>query len=109
MRADRSGNRKERRRRSGAVSLPFLSRNGGEEGRERKQDKGSVSRHCISVCLHILFLGGRRKRPRDMAFAHGRNAPFSFSNRETQERRSEERRLGKESVSKGRYRWAPVH
>src|SRR3546814_15688636 len=87
MRADRSGNRKERRRRSGAVSLPFLSRNGGEEGRERKQDKGSVSRHCISVCLHILFLGGRRKRPRDMAFAHGRNAPFSFSHRETQERR----------------------
>src|SRR3546814_12507577 len=82
MRADRSGNRKERRRRSGAVSLPFLSRNGGEEGRERKQDKGSVSRHCISACMHILFLGGRHNRPRHMTFEHCRRAPFSFSNRE---------------------------
>src|SRR3546814_11733156 len=52
-----------------------------EEGRRRKQEKGTVSRQVPRVCLPIVFLG-------DMAL------------------RSDERRVGKESVTTCKLRWA---
>src|SRR3546814_16244137 len=64
-----------------------------EEGRRRKQEKGTVSRQVPSVCLHIVFLGDMALVPRDM-FA--RNS-------------SEERRVGKECVSQCRSRWSTSH
>src|SRR3546814_20015348 len=112
IRTDRSAYHGERRRRFGVVSPPFLSRKGGEEGREGKQDKGSVSRHCASDCLHILFPRDRRWATRDMASRNGANLPFLARNRETPGRRdarSEERSVGKEGVSTCRSRWSQNH
>lgn len=83
MRTDRTGIFGERRRRFGVVSPPFLGRKGGEEGKEGKQDKGSVSRRCISDCLHIPFLRDTRARGRDKWSRNGENLPFLHLDRET--------------------------
>src|SRR3546814_19956434 len=64
MRTDRERIHGERRRRFGVVSPPFLSPEGGEEGREGKQDKGSVSQRYVSLCLNIFFLRATRTRAR---------------------------------------------
>src|SRR3546814_8645484 len=42
-----------------------------EEGRRRKQEKGTVSRQVPSVCLHIVFLGDMALVPRDMFARNG--------------------------------------
>lgn len=85
MRTDREHFYRQRRRREAFVAPPFLSRNEGEQGREGKQDKGSVSRPCSSLCLHILFLRDSKLSPRDMAISNGGISPFSAPNRETRE------------------------
>lgn len=74
------------RRRRLSVSSALLSSLGiAEEGRKGKQDKGSVSRHCLSDCLHILFSGDIRLRLRDSPARNGGNASFPPRNRETSE------------------------
>lgn len=55
----------DRRRRLGVSSAPFSSLGDAEEEKKGKQDKGSVSRPCISYCLHILFSGDSSLRLRD--------------------------------------------
>ena len=55
MRTRERGSVRAGRRRIGAVSALFLSRRGSREGGQGKQDKGSVSRHVPSLCLHIVF------------------------------------------------------
>lgn len=87
MHTDRWEFRGERRRRKALVSPPFLSRGGEKEGREGKQDKGSVSRHRLSDCLHILFLRDNRTPTRDSSLKNGGDPPFSDRNRETWRRR----------------------
>src|SRR3546814_11939714 len=77
MRTDRERIHGERRRRFGVVSPPFLSPEGGEEGREGKQDKGSVSQRYVSLCLHIFFLRDTRTRARDKWSGNGGNPPLS--------------------------------
>lgn len=74
---------RDRRRRLGGGSAPFSSLGDAKEGRKGKQDKGSVSRPCISDCLHILFSGGVRLRLRDSPARNGGNASFPPRNRET--------------------------
>src|SRR3546814_19766729 len=83
MRTDRERIHGERRRRFGVVSPPFLSPEGGEEGREGKQDKGSVSQRYVSLCLHIFFLRDTRTRARDKWSGNGGNPPLSRLLRET--------------------------
>jgi hypothetical protein len=61
-----------------------LDGNGGEDSKKGKQDKGSVSRHLLSDCLHILFSRDARRPARDMPFRNGGNPPFCPRNRETQ-------------------------
>src|SRR3546814_16621273 len=77
MRTDRERIHGERRRRFGVVSPPFLSPEGGEEGREGKQDKGSVSQRYVSLCLHIFFLRDTRTRARATRRGTGGNPPIS--------------------------------
>jgi hypothetical protein len=72
----------ERRRRTGAAFPLFLSRGGVERGGEGKQDKGSVSRPCISLCLHILIPRDAMLSLRDMICGNGGNPPVSSRNRE---------------------------
>jgi len=72
------------RRRLGVSFAPFSSLGDAEEGRKGKQDKGSVSRHCLSDCLHILFSGGVRLRLRDSPARNGGNLSSPPRNRETQ-------------------------
>jgi len=67
----------------GISSAPFSSLGDAEEGRKGKQDKGSVSRHCISDCLHVLFLRDTRARGRDKWSRNGGNPSFPPRNRET--------------------------
>jgi len=60
------------RRRGLGINPALLSSLGSaEEGRKGKQDKGSVSRHSLSDCLHILFRetgdGGRETAGAEMA------------------------------------------
>lgn len=74
---------RERRRRLGVSSAPFSSLGDAEEGRKGKQDKGSVSRPCISDCLHILFLGDSTLRLRDSPARNDRNPSFPPGIRET--------------------------
>src|SRR3546814_12076244 len=73
MRTDRERIHGERRRRFGVVSPPFLSPEGGEDGREGKQDKGSVSQRYVSLCLHIFFLRDTRTRARAKGSGNGGN------------------------------------
>ena len=54
------------------------------EGERRKQDKGSVSRHCVTVCLHIFFLRDRRPPTGDKTLAYGENPPVLPANCEIQ-------------------------
>jgi hypothetical protein len=90
MRTDRMRFGWEERRQHGVALPPFLSREGEEGGGEKKggeqgirrgekgkQDKGSVSRPCSSVCLHIVFWRGMSFAARDMRLANGANLPFS--------------------------------
>jgi hypothetical protein len=72
-----------RRRRLGVSSAPFSSLGDAEEGKKGKQDKGSVSRPCISNCLHILFSGDSTLRLRDSPARNGGNLSFPPRNRET--------------------------
>lgn len=74
---------RDRRRQFGGSSAPFSSLGDAEEGRKGKQDKGSVSRPCISDCLHILFLGGSSLGLRDCRASNGGNSLASARNRET--------------------------
>ncbi len=74
---------RDRRRRLSVSSAPFSSLGDAEEGRKGKQDKGSVSRHCLSDCLHILFLGDSPLRLRDSPARNGGNLSFPPRNRET--------------------------
>jgi hypothetical protein len=83
MRTDAYGLRGERRRRKALVTSPFLSCEGGKEGREGKQDKGSVSRPALSDCLHIAFSRDRRLAPRDRLPKNGGNPRLLSQNRET--------------------------
>src|SRR3546814_3222463 len=53
-----------------------------EEGRRRKQEKGTVSRQVPSVCLHIVFLGDMALVPRDMFARNGGNLIFLARNHE---------------------------
>ena len=85
MRTDRGRFHEERRRRHDVVSPLFLSRKDGEEGREGKQDKGRVSRPCISDCLHILFQRDERSQLRDSPEENFRNPALFFRNRETRD------------------------
>jgi hypothetical protein len=87
MRTDQWGDRAERRRRFGGVSRPFLRRKEKGKGRKGKQDKGSVSRHCLSDCLHILFPRDMVSYVRDSGVKNGGNPPFSDQNREIWPRR----------------------
>jgi len=74
----------DRRRRLSVSSAPFSSLGDAEEGRKGKQDKGSVSRHCLSDCLHILFSRDNSLRLRDSRARNGENPPFSPRNCKTQ-------------------------
>lgn len=74
---------RDRRRQLGVGSATFSSLGDAEEGRRGKQDKGSVSRPCISDCLHILFLGGSSLGLRDCRASNGGNSLTSARNRET--------------------------
>lgn len=74
---------REGRRRLGVSSAPFWILGDAEEGRKGKQDKGSVSRHLLSDCLHIIFSGDSSQRLRDYHARTAGNAPFSPQNRET--------------------------
>src|SRR5688572_17315445 len=69
------------------ASALFLSRQGNEgEGakkEERMQDKGSVSRHMPSDCLHILFSRDSAQRTRDSVRRNGGFPRVSSRNRET--------------------------
>ncbi|MFN3795930.1 MAG: hypothetical protein ACK4S5_00420 [Sphingobium yanoikuyae] len=87
MRTDRQVVRVERRRRFGAVFSLFSRRNGKGGGGKGKQDKGSVSRPCLSDCLHILFLKDSGDAARDSRDENGGNLPFLARNCETQGRR----------------------
>lgn len=82
MHTDRDGFGRERRRRFGGFSPLFLGRDGRRRGRKEKQDKGSVSRPCISPCLHILFSRDRSALTRDLSDVNGGNPPVSGRNRE---------------------------
>ena len=77
----------ERRRRLGINPALFPNMGSAEEGRKRKQDKGSVSRHCVSDCLHTLFLEDRGDAARDSRHEIGGNSPFSCRDCETLGRR----------------------
>jgi hypothetical protein len=80
--ADRRRHHRERRRRLGAASFPFLSRVEGEGGGKRKQEKGTVSRQVPSDCLHIVFPGDMARAPRDMLARIGGNPPLPARIRE---------------------------
>lgn len=71
MHTDRDGFGRERRRRFGGVSSLFLSRDGRRRERKGKQDKGSVPRPCISLCLHILFSRDSKLLLRDISGMNG--------------------------------------
>src|SRR3546814_6674905 len=71
MRTDRERIHGERRRRFGVVSPPFLSPEGGEEGREGKQDKGSVSQRYVRLGWHIFFLRETRRGGRERGGGDG--------------------------------------
>lgn len=73
----------DRRRRLGVSSAPFSSLSDAGEGRNGKQDKGSVSWTLLSDCLHILFWRDSSLRLRDSGPKHGGNLPFSARYRET--------------------------
>lgn len=73
----------DRRRGLGINPALFSSLGSAEEGRKGKQDKGSVSRHFLSDCLHILFTGDSGLRLRDCRARIGGNPPFPARNRET--------------------------
>lgn len=73
----------DRRRRPGVSSASFASLGDAEEGRKGKQDKGSVSRHCVSYCLHIFFSGDGSLRLRDSPASNGENPSFPPGIRET--------------------------
>ncbi|WP_107393716.1 acyl-homoserine-lactone synthase [Sphingomonas fennica] len=60
-----------------AASPPFLSWEGGEEGREGKQDKGSLYRDMPSHCLHILFSRDCLSRHWRQAFRKARFSAIS--------------------------------
>lgn len=75
--------RGDRRRQLGVGSAPFSSLGDAEEGRKGKQDKGSVSQHRISACLHILFSGDNSLRLRDSRARNGGNPSFPPGIRET--------------------------
>lgn len=72
----------DRRRGLGISSAPFSSLGDAEKERKGKQDKGSVSRHCVSDCLHILFSRDSRLQLRDCRKRNGGNLPFPARNRE---------------------------
>lgn len=73
----------DRRRRLSVSSAPFSSLGDAKKGRKGKQDKGSVSRHRLSDCLHIIFSGDSRLRLRDSPARNVGNASFPPRNRET--------------------------
>ena len=82
MHTDRESFDRERKRRFGGVSPLFSSREGGRRGRKGKQDKGSVSRPCISLCLHILFSRGSWAPSRDNTGMNGGNLRIYGPDRE---------------------------
>lgn len=83
MRTDREPMRGERRGLLGAVSPLLFGRRGQEAGKEGKQDKGSVSRRCISDCLHISFLRDKWRASRDSSSRNGRYPPSLVADCET--------------------------
>lgn len=76
---------RDRRQQLGVGSATFSSLGDAEEGRKSKQDKGSVSRPCVSDCLHILFSGDGSLRLRDSSARNGENPSFPPGIRETSE------------------------
>jgi len=83
MRTRKRGSVRAGRRRIGAVSALFLSRQGSNKGRQGKQDKGSVSRHWLSLCLHVISFGDTDLDPRDRFLVLGRFPGFSRVPNET--------------------------
>lgn len=83
MRTRQLGSVRAGRRRIGAAPALFFSRQGSNEGRQGKQDKGSVSRHWLSLCLHILFFGDTALDPRDRFLVLGGFPGFSLVPNET--------------------------
>jgi hypothetical protein len=77
---------KNRRPRSEVACVHLSSRQRVKGGKSGKQDKGSVSRHCITLCLHILFPRDSNPELRDCRPRSGENAPFPPRNRETRGR-----------------------
>lgn len=69
------------------VPALFLRRMEEDQGRKGKQDKGSVSRPCSSVCLHIILSRDRRPAHRDMPHGSGGKPRFPAEFRETPEAR----------------------
>jgi len=65
-----------------AFSLSLGWGEGQEEGRRRKQEKGTVSRQVPSDCLHIVFHGDKPRFARDMLDGIGGNPPFPARIRE---------------------------
>ena len=82
-RTHRGFSRGDRRRQLGVGSAPFSSLGDAKEGRKGKQDKGNVSRHFLSDCLHILFSGDSRLQQRDSPARNGGNPSFPPGNCET--------------------------
>jgi hypothetical protein len=76
MRTDRGGIQGEGRRLKALVAPLFLSLESVQEEWKGKQDKGSVSRHFLSDCLHILFSRDMARSTRDTDDANGGNQPF---------------------------------
>jgi len=82
-RTHRGFSRGNKRRQLGVGSAPFSSLGDVEEGRKGKQDKGSVSRHLLRLCLHILFSRDSSLRLRDCRTRNVGNPPFTPQDRET--------------------------
>jgi hypothetical protein len=86
IRTDTSRAGRHQQRWPGLPAPGLLEPAGSEVRRRGKQDKGSVSRHCITLCLHILFPRDSSPKLRDCRPSNGENAPFPPRNRETRGR-----------------------
>jgi hypothetical protein len=86
MRIDRQRFDGESRDRGRVVSPMMWNASEGEEqgknGRKGKQDKGSVSGHTPTLCLHILLLRDRDHRQRDCDRGNDGIPPFIVQIRE---------------------------
>ena len=83
IRTDRSRAGHEQQRPTGLAASDLLEPAGSEVEDRGKQDKGSVLRPCISLCLHILFWRDWRYAPRDSGGRNGASQPFLARDRET--------------------------